>query len=419
MTGNTRYVSGARRGRRLSFASALFLDLLGPSRASAATLVDGPYVMQGTDGWIARWVEGDALAPKVREQRLAAWPTSGQASVVVPAVGAAPAFTVRLRPPDSLRDAPDEVSVPAGNELFVIADTHGEFEILVELLRKQRVIGDSLQWTFGHGHLVVLGDVFDRGPNHTEILWLLYKLEEEARRAGGGLHLLIGNHETLVMLGAREYLHPKYLLTARALDEPSYATLWDQRSLLGRWLRTKATVQKLGDVLCLHGGISPQVMEREYTLREINVAIRESLRHTPPYLGARPRFDPGELQLLHTRSPPASQLERERAAFLLLHPLGPLWYRGYFPQATREGFPVADDASVVRMLGNFGVRAILVGHTQVPTVTPLFGGKVIAVQVYPRRSASGEPTMEGLLIRNGKFLRARIDGALESILTDR
>ena len=31
--------------------------------------------------------------------------------------------------------------------------------------------------------------------------------------------------------------------------------------------------------------------------------------------------------------PAATQADRDAAAFLVMHPLGPLWYRGYFPQA--------------------------------------------------------------------------------------
>ena len=53
------------------------------------------------------------------------------------------------------------------------------------MLQAHRVVDATLRWSFGKGQLLILGDVFDRGPNHTEILWLLYKLEAEAAKAGG------------------------------------------------------------------------------------------------------------------------------------------------------------------------------------------------------------------------------------------
>ena len=33
------------------------------------------------------------------------------------------------------------------------------------------IVDDGGNWAFGQGHLVVVGDVFDRGDEVTEILW--------------------------------------------------------------------------------------------------------------------------------------------------------------------------------------------------------------------------------------------------------
>ena len=297
----------------------------------------------------------------------------------------------------------------------MVADTHGEFEILVELLQKHGVINRALQWSFGSGHLAVLGDVFDRGPNHTEIFWLLYELEAQARAKGGGLHFVLGNHETLALLGARQYLNPKYRASAQALGVPAYALLWDEHTLLGRWLRTKPSVQKIGGYLCLHGGLSAEIVNRGYTLAVMNQSVRDMLTYTPAYLGTNDRYAPDDLRVL-ANNPAATQADRDAAVFLVMHPLGPLWYRGYFPQAAREsGFPRATDEDVSRVLRHFDARAIFVGHTMVPTVTPLYDGKVIAVQVYPRRDDAGSAHMEALLVKEGVLYRARIDGGVEEL----
>lgn len=400
---------------RLARAVVLMWAALFSLAAAAAPLTDGPYVMRTEKGgWVARWIEGDDAAPAVRDVGLSRGSSLKGKSVTVPAVGALPAFTVPLRAPAGV--APDEVALAPAKRLFVMADTHGEFEIAVELLRKQGVIDSALKWSFGDGHLAVLGDVFDRGPRQTELLWLIYKLELEAQSAGGGVHLVLGNHETLALLGARQYLHPKYLAAARAPGVPSYAALWDGNTLLGQWLRTKPTVQKIGGYLCLHGGLSAEIVDRGYTLDFMNKTVRDMLNFTPPYEGPNARYAPEDLQLFARKTPAATQAEREAAIFMVIHPLGPQWYRGYFPEATRDsGFPPARDGDVSRVLDHFGARAIFVGHTQIPTVTSLYDGKVIAVQVYPRRDDAGRPNMEGLLVRNGMFYRARIDGALEEL----
>src|SRR5688572_29707479 len=153
-------------------AAVLLCGLLFTTLAGAA---DGPYVIRDGAGWQALTVEEAAGAPRKR-----ALPVAEGASITVKAVGKLPAFQVNLRGP--AKAAPDEVQVSGKAPLFVVADTHGEYEILAAMLQKHGVVDAQLAWKYGRGHQVVLGDVFDRGANHTEILWLLYQLEDEARR---------------------------------------------------------------------------------------------------------------------------------------------------------------------------------------------------------------------------------------------
>ena len=68
-----------------------------------------------------------------------------------------------------------------------------------------------------------------------------------------------------------------------------------------------------------------------------------------------------------------------------------------------------------RVLRHFDARGIFVGHTMVPAVTPLYDGKVVAVQVYPRRDDAGNAHMEALLVKEDVLYRARIDGGVEEL----
>jgi hypothetical protein len=72
-------------------------------------------------------------------------------------------------------------------------------------------------------------------------------------------------------------------------------------------------------------------------------------------------------------------------------------------------------ADVDIVLARFGVRRVLVGHTRVPTITPLYDGKVIAVQVYPSHEADGSDHFECLSIRGGQLLRALPDGSTQPL----
>ncbi|HEY6124668.1 MAG TPA: metallophosphoesterase [Steroidobacteraceae bacterium] len=352
--------------------------------ATAAPASDGPYVFRdGTDAWRAV-----SVVQEGEQDKKSVTPLAKGASITVGAVGAVPAFRVKLRAP--AQPPPDEIVIPKASPLFVVADTHGEYEILVSMLQKQGIVGQKLEWKFARGHLVLLGDVFDRGPNHTEILWLVYQLEAEARRAGGGVHLVLGNHETMVLLGDLRYLNPKYVQTTAVTGVTSYSQLFDSTSVLGQWLRTLPAVLKINDLLFLHAGISPALNDSQMKLAEINAGIRSVLG------GATP----------------ADDAQRERFS-LLMGSFGPLWYRGYFAEQTN--FPTATPADVARTLDTFAVRRILVGHTIVSTVTPLYDGQVIAVQVYPRRNDTGAPNFESILIKRGEFWRAKLDGSRESL----
>lgn len=369
-----------------SLLLAAALLVFGSSLARAETLQDGPYVIRAADGsWHSRWTEESSEGPRVRDQAV----EIGDA-IAIAAVGTLPAFEVKLRGP--AQPASDDIRINARTPIFVMADTHGEFAIAVQLLQRHGIIDDRLRWSFGKGHLAVLGDVFDRGLNQTELLWLIYKLEAEASRAGGGVHLAIGNHESMVLTGDDRYLNPKYRRVASLLGVDRYALLWSKEALLGQWLRSKAAVFRLGQYLCLHGGISRELIDRGLTLSAVNQTVRAVL------------LEPGAAT--------------DRQTEFVMGQEGPLWYRGYFQDAARKGgFKVAERSDIELIRGRFGVQAILVGHTTVPTVTSLYDGRVIAVQVYPHRDEQTQAAvMEGLLIgKDGQMFRARVDGTREML----
>jgi calcineurin-like phosphoesterase family protein len=367
--------------RVLAFCMALAV-----LRIAAAADADGPYVVQNAAGRLEAW----SVAITAQGARKQVLPVAVGDRLTVPAVGRLPPFSVRLRA--SAPDAPDEARVDPRQPTFVVADTHGEYEILADMLMKHSVVDSALRWSFGRGRLVFLGDALDRGAQQLEILWLIYELEAQARKAGGAVYFVLGNHETMIMTGDLRYMNAKYRETAEVLGVTMYTELFGGRSVLGQWLRSKPTMLKLGDLLCLHGGVSPVLVEQNYTLAEINRRVRAVLNDDPP------------------AAPPGNG---ERTMFLFSGD-GPLWYRGYFP--AESAGPVATDAEVEQIRAHFGVERLLVGHTRMPTITPLYGGRVIAVQVYPRHDSFGNDVFESLLIRDGVLLRARPDGRTEQLL---
>jgi len=127
---------------------------------------------------------------------------------------------------------------PQPERLFAISDIEGNFDAFEKTLKGNKVIDQQLNWSYGDGHLVLVGDFFDRGYNVTPVLWLIYKLEQQAKKAGGMVHFIVGNHEEMNMRGDVRYVKDRYLKAAKAM-KISYQGLYSENTELGRWLRSK------------------------------------------------------------------------------------------------------------------------------------------------------------------------------------
>ncbi|MGD8728040.1 MAG: metallophosphoesterase, partial [Gemmatimonadales bacterium] len=288
-------------------------------------------------------------------------------------------YVIPAEPPKIQPHVYDGVS-----KMFAVSDIHGEFEPFVDLLQVAGIIDEQLHWSWGDGHFVLNGDIFDRGAFVTECLWLLYRLEQEARLAGGRVHVLFGNHEVMVLQRDLRYVNEKYTGGITRAARVNYTDLFGPDMELGRWLRTKHTAIRLNDVLFIHGGMPPRVAARGTSLDELNTLARETL---------------------DSRSYTIAFDERLRNYYLETDE-GPFWYRGYH-RSRDPLYPQATLAQVDSILERYDSRAIVVGHTGVMQVTSLYGGKVYGIDV-PLESLGG---FQGILFDGEKFFRVRTDGS--------
>ena len=356
------------------YALGLLLGGLGvrlPAQAPAAVAApaaaeDGPHVFWEGEQARIYWVRKGGVEVE-----------AARGKVVLPLTGLA-ARPLVLTPQ---MPAPAQGEFPAPEKILALSDVHGRFDTLLKLLKVHKVVDDTLQWTFGLGHLVILGDVMDRGPRVTEALWFLRALQEAALEKGGRVHVLPGNHEAMVAAGDLRYLHPKY---ARHLEGlPTQPELVGPNSELGRWLRSLPVLLKLGDYLFVHGGISPELVAQGWTLEQINARFRG-------LWGGYGSDRGGEKELL-------------------LRSKGPIWYRGLV-QTERGG--AATEAEVLQALQRFQVKAIVVGHTTLDRVTALHGGKVFGVDAGILEGRPGEVW----LWQEGRVWRGGAEGGREPLI---
>lgn len=284
--------------------------------------------------------------------------------------------------------------------VVAVADVHGAYDRYVEILRAAGVLDDRLHWAGGRTHFVQLGDVVDRGRDSRKVLDLLRDLETPARRAGGAVHVLLGNHEVMRILGDLRYVSAgeyEAFTTVESFDIrrqflerlPSeerarltpevplgYVELrlaFGHNGQYGRWLRSLDTVIRINDVVFVHGGLSPEVASSPCNV--INDTVRRELG---------PDLD-------KTRAGPLKSLAASAN--------GPLWYRG-LTEESDEFRPKLDE-----ILRAQRARAMVVGHSvqREGRVEVRYGGRVFALDtgMQPEYAKGGRAS--ALEIKDGVF----------------
>ncbi len=257
--------------------------------------------------------------------------------------------------------------------LLAISDIEGNFHGLRNILVASEVMDNQCNWIFKNGHIVVTGDLIDRGVNVMACLWLIYKLDMQAKSAGGKVHYLLGNHEIMNFSGDFRYVNQKYKNYQQAVNWSFYNVLGND-SLIARWQREKNSVEKIGKYLFLHAGFSKEVLHHEFSLNQINTLIRENLHK------------------------PFEELKSESHR-LLFDDLGPLWYRGLIDKNKKYHAASAED--VEDTVKHFKVKKIVVGHTLVPFIQKFHNDQVIAIDTN-MPGPKNHSRVQALLIDKGK-----------------
>jgi hypothetical protein len=281
------------------------------------------------------------------------------------------------------------------DRVVAVGDIHGDYGQLRTVLRDASLVDDRDRWAGGRTHLVQVGDLLDRGPDSRKVMDLLMRLEKEAKKAGGAVHCLVGNHEAMNVLGDLRYTTPEEFaafktsdstrlreaLLTRVLEDRraqgkapltqaerqewekehplgfvEHRLAFSPRGEYGSWIVRQNAVVRVGDSLFLHGGLSPKYAD--LGLRELNDRIRQELRD-------------GDHQ----------------NALLANDPEGPLWFRGL------AGGDPALASHLEAVLRRHGCRRMVVGHTVTEggLVMPRYAGRLIQIDVGMTKVFGGPP----------------------------
>jgi serine/threonine protein phosphatase 1 len=160
---------------------------------------------------------------------------------------------------------------------FVTSDIHGHYTVLIDSLRKAGYDEENQ-----NHHLLIIGDMFDRGLESKEVLKYLYRLNQEHKAT-----ILLGNHDYFMI----EFLEgnverTRFNINHNGLfDTLSSLTNFELTSqddlkiykekieknypFLLEWLKSLPLYLEMKDYIFVHGGVNPNLEDwRKAPLRD-------------------------------------------------------------------------------------------------------------------------------------------------------
>jgi len=312
------------------------------------------------------------------------------------------------------------------DRIVAISDIHGAYDAMVRTLQNAGVVAEDLTWSGGENHLVIVGDLLDRGPNSRDAMDLLIRLEGEAAAAGGRVHVLIGNHEAMNLNSDLRYVSRQeyaafaeeetaeerenwFVAHAARSDDAGKEALRSNFDLqypagyfahrrafaidgaYGKWLLEKPVIVVINGTAFVHGGLSPLVAE--LGLEGVNGKLVRGLASYVRAWGVL--IEAGELlptdnfknyeQVLGGFMPGLNTSEETVAAVdavkkhgnsVLHNADGPLWYRGNVSCGR-----LIEEDRLIESLDAIGAERVVIGHTPTPNrrVLQRLNGRILEV----------------------------------------
>ncbi len=321
--------------------------------------------------------------------------------------------------------------------VVAISDPHGAYDAMVRTLQNAEIIDGDHNWSGDESHLVITGDLLDRGADSRKVMDLVMQLEQQAVADGGMVHLLLGNHEVMNLVGDLRYVaRGEYAAFAQdesaeererwfgifsaqrlSVGESSEAALraefdkdrppgffghrqaFSSEGKYGRWLMQKPLVVVVNGNAFVHGGMPPLVAELGLdALNEIlgsqvsdyvaQLGVLNEAGHMDPALNFYQHAERAESLAMMTtlsadvRTALQSITDLNRSS--VHNQKGPLWYRGTVGCSTLIEGDRLDAA-----LRAIGAERVIIGHTPTQTRAVLrrHDGRVIEIDTGMLNSA--------------------------------
>jgi hypothetical protein len=275
--------------------------------------------------------------------------------------------------------------------IVVVGDLNGAYDALIEILSGTGLINRKLAWAGGRDELVQVGDLFNRGGGAVRALRLLLKLRREARRAGGRVTVLLGNHEVMTALGHEGYCtEDEYLSFATAAERRAWPKRVERAMLRLLRQRPRGIVLPIGPRL--EAWKIDHVPGRAALRRALGprASLGKALRALPVtyqagdalfvHAGLLPAWAKLGADGLEARARHDWQTARGRLwnlpkrASLFRSGTGPLWDRSLIRGGAEARADLRDTLTLL------GVKRMIVGHTQTGSLERGQRGRIVVLE---------------------------------------
>ena len=334
-------------------------------------------------------------------------------------------------------------------DIFMVGDIHGAYPEFVSILRHAGLVNDKLDWIGENAHFVSTGDLMDRGPSSRQVMDLLIKLQGQAKQAGGQVHVLLGNHEVLNLIGDWRYIslqeyqefandesaamRNKYFeeyksavsngtndRTLASFDKQFPAGFFARLEAFmptgeyGQWLHTLPVIIKINQHVFTHGGLSVKTLNT--SINELNKQLKKELNdytHSWAKLieskQLSPTSDYSERIAIVKRheETKTSRVFLEAYDGLLYSSNSPNWYRG-----NAQCHPLFETKLLNDVLKSFDAKTLWVGHTTDTTVRQRFNNQLILMDTGMLKQAyGGQPIYAHIVAQTDKLVPWRFVNA--------
>jgi Icc-related predicted phosphoesterase len=279
--------------------------------------------------------------------------------------------------------------IPYANRIIAIGDLHGDITVTIQALKIAKVIDDEFNWIGGDTVVVQIGDQLDscrkgncnNNDNYEsdiKVLLFFTDLDKLARKHGGYVISLFGNHELMNIMGDMRYVSTSDYSYFNNYRDPTTKIVFknSKEARIHAFKRggemsnflacTRIGILAIGSLIFVHGGILPSFLQNNKIqslsdLLNINEMIRDWL------------LQKAENDIINNTS--------NESIF---------WTRDYGRNISFLNSSICDTAK--KVFNILQVGTMIIGHTPNPQINSICDGKIWRIDTGMSRAFNKKET---------------------------